>query len=832
MPALLDLRRSAAAFVAVAMSAALIVFVFIVSDSVRTRITESARASVGDADVVVLADHKDDAARGRISERAVQQVSVADGVASVRPYVEGWVLAGRRGTAQESNLLVLDVPALAGSTRLVEGRLPQADNEIAVSPTVLERQQNVKVGSTLTLRASEDASSRTVNIVGVVRPGADVTRYDAEDTPYIFATGQAQAAMGLPDAPAVLYVTGKAGTSDKELLSSVTGALATAQPSAQAYTASEIVTMRAKASDGTASRTITLLQILAPVCVVVSGIVIATTFTTLMARQARQIGLLRCVGATRRQVVGSVLRTALLTGLAGSVAGAAVGAAVAVPVIGSGLIEEVESRHLTISWTSFALAVLVGTVVTLVSILRPARQASRVSALMALTGQTAGHQSLSRRRVAAAVAGTVITALGLGLIHGGVTWRVLQMIGAGAVVAVLGIILALPLLVIGASRLVGSVCGQEGRPILHLATRNLARHPARTAATTASLLVAVAVAAAMSSGLSSVASSMQTYISHYTPVDITVGELSAGQDPSSTVARIAAVDGVEGVVPVPQLAVTMTGGRQKDQEEALTVSAVDAKKVSPVLRSRKALEALDDRVLLLDRTYDIADGTPVTLTGPAGSVDLTVRVKEGVDAAVTPAVAHRLVGNAPTASLLWVRADGDGTDPAPVSAVREAVAGSGLSVGDSQEGRINLTDQVRQISIAIGAMLVFTLLIALSGLANTVDVSVLERTREIGVLRATGTQRSEIRRLLITEAVLTALLGGTIGILLGCGVGIAGAAALLTTDSTSLLTVPVPWLTLILVGILLMAAAVGVLASLRPAESASRIPPVHALAQD
>ena len=832
MPALLDLRRSAAAFVAVAMSAALIVFVFIVSDSVRTRITESARASVGDADVVVLADHKDDAARGRISERAVQQVSAADGVASVRPYVEGWVLTGRRGTTQESNLPVLDVPALAGNTRLVEGRLPQADNEIAVSPTVLERQQNVKVGSTLTLRASEDASSRTVNIVGVVRPGADVTRYDAEDTPYIFATGQAQAAMGLPDAPAVLYVTGKAGTSDKELLSSVTGALATAQPSAQAYTASEIVTMRAKAFDGTASRTITLLQILAPVCVVVSGIVIATTFTTLMARQTRQIGLLRCVGATRRQVVGSVLRTALLTGLAGSVAGAAVGAAVAVPVIGSGLIEEVESRHLTISWTSFALAVLVGTVVTLVSILRPARQASRVSALMALTGQTAGHQSLSRRRVAAAVAGVVVTALGLGLIHGGVTWRVLQMIGAGAVVAILGIILALPLLVVGASRLVGSVCGQEGRPILHLATRNLARHPARTASTTASLLVAVAVAAAMSSGLSSVASSLRTYISHYTPVDITVGELSAGQDHSSTVARIAAVDGVEGVVPVPQFEVTMTGGRQKDQKEALTVSAVDAKTVSPVMRSRKALEALDDRVLLLDRTYNIADGTPVTLTGPAGSVDLTVRVKEGVDAAVTPAVAHRLVGNAPTASLLWVRADGDGTDPAPVSAVRKAVAGSGLSVGDSQEGRINLTDQVRQISIAIGAMLVFTLLIALSGLANTVDVSVLERTREIGVLRATGTQRSEIRRLLITEAVLTALLGGTIGILLGCGVGIAGAAALLTTDSTSLLTVPVPWLALILVGILLMAAAVGVLASLRPAESASRIPPVHALAQD
>lgn len=835
MPALLDLRRSAAAFVAVAMSAALIVFVFIVSDSVRTRITESARASVGDADVVVLADHKDNAARGRISERAVQQVSAADGVASVRPYVEGWVLAGRRGTTQESNLLVLDVPALAGSTRLVEGRLPQAGNEIAVSPAVLERQQNVKVGSTLTLRASEDASSTTVNIVGVVRPGADVTRYDAEDTPYIFATGQAQAAMGLPDAPAVLYVTGKAGTSDKELLSSVTKALAATQPDTKAYTASDIVTMRAENSDATASKTLTLLQIIAPVCIVVSGIVIATTFTTLMARQNRQIGLLRCVGASRSQIMGSVLRTALFTGLTGSVAGAIVGAAIAVPVIHLGIIESVKPRHLTISWTTFALALLVGTVMTLVSVLRTARQATRVSPLVALTEQAADQKSLSRRRMATAVAGVVVAILGLGLIQGGITWGFLQIIGAGAGISVLGIIFALPLLVIGMSRLIESVCSQTHKPILHLASRNLARHPKRSAATTASLLVAVAVAATMASGLAGIASSMQNYISSNTPVDIIVGEFAAGQDPSSTVTKIAAVDGVEYATPLPWLDVKMTSEDQGSQEESLNVAAVDQKKVSPVLRSQEALEALDDQTLVLSRMYNIPDGTPVTLTGPAGSVELTVRVKAGLDAAVTPAVANRLVGEAPTASIVWVRTSGDASNQLPVSAVRKTLAGTGLYVADSQEGRVNFTDQVRQVSIAIGVMLVFTLLIALSGLANTITISVLERTRELGVLRATGAQRKEIRLLFITEAVLIALLGGSIGILLGCGVGIAGVAALLNTNSGSFLTIlQVPWLTLTLAlgGILLAATAVGVLASLRPAESASRIPPVHALAQD
>ena len=832
MPALLDLRRTAAALVAVAMSAALIAFAFIISDSLQAKVTENARASVGDADVVVLAGSGDKTANGRISEQAVQKVSALAGVASVRPYVEGGIQVADSGEGQGGSLIVLDVPKLTGGTRLVEGRLPQGDSEIAVSPSVLERQQNVKVSSTLTVKASEDASPTTVTVVGVVQPAADITRGDTGDTPYIFAPGEAQAAMGLPSDPAVLYVTAQTGTSDKELLSSVTEALAATQPGAQAYTASDIITMRAASSDATASKTLTLLQVIAPVCVVVSGIVIATTFTTLMARQTRQIGLLRCVGATRRQIVGSVLRTALLTGLAGSVAGAVVGAVVAVPVIRSGLIEGVEPRHLTISWTSFALATLVGTVVTLVSVLRPARQASRVSPLVALTGQTAGQESLSRRRIVTAVAGVVIAVLGLGLIQGGVAWRVLQIIGAGAVLAVLGIILALPLLVVGTSRLIGLICGQMRRPILHLATRNLARNPGRAAATTASLLVSVAVAAAMSSGLSSLSSSLQAYVGYNTPVDITVGELAADQDPSSTVAKIAAVDGVESVVSVPWINVKMTGSRQNGQEESLTIAAVDKEKVSPVLRSQEALETLDDHTLVLDRIYNIPDGTTVTLTGPAGSTELTVRVKEGLDAAVTPAAAQRLIGNTSTASILWVRTSGDGSDQAPVSAVREALSGSGLYVADSQETRASFTDQVRQVSIAIGAMLIFTLLIALSGLANTFNVSVLERTRELGVLRATGAQRSEIRRLLIAEAVLSALLGGTIGVLLGCGVGIAGASAVLNTDSGNFLTIEIPWLTLTLVGILLAAATVGVVASLRPAENASRIPPVQALAQD
>ena len=134
------------------------------------------------------------------------------------------------------------------------------------------------------------------------------------------------------------------------------------------------------------------------------------------------------------------------------------------------------------------------------------------------------------------------------------------------------------------------------------------------------------------------------------------------------------------------------------------------------------------------------------------------------------------------------------------------------------------------MTVVIGAVLGLTLFITLSGLANTTDVSVLERTREIGVLRATGTGRAQVRGLFLTEAVLTALLGGLIGTALGAAIGIAGVTALMGTQAGSGLNLQLPCPALI--GILLASAAVGVLASLRPAGRAATIAPVAALATD
>ena len=818
MPSLLDVRRTAAALVAVALSAALIAFAFIVSDSFTTQLTAAARASVGDADVVVLPQRGED-----LPESTAQNIAAAPGVKSVRPYIEEHAFLDRNG-AGDVHVFVLDAPG--ASANVTEGRLPASTGEIAVS-SALAQTEGISVGDSIPLRSlgtdGRSASAATATVVGVIAPTAAMTRNDPQDS-YVFATADERAALGLNSTPTVLYVTGD-GTSAAGLLDSVTRAAG----GAQVYTADDIVAMRAANGQSGVSATLTLLGILGPVCAVVAAIVIATTFTTLVARQTRTTGLLRCVGASRAQVMGAVLRTAALTGLLGSVIGAAAGTGAAALLIRSGTINGLEPRHLTITWTALALAVGISVLVTLVAVLRPARQAARVSPLIALTGQVADDRALGRRRLAAVIGGAVIAAGGASILILAMNLRILQYTVAGAVILLLGVLAALPLIVVGAARLLGRLAGAERAPILHLAARNLARSPGRAAAITAALLVSVGVATTMVVGVASINASMDAYLNSRAPIDIRIEGMTAGYDTASLTAQIQGINGIQTTTLVPELTVQAAPDGADSQE--LTVNVVDEQAVSPVIRSRVGLEGLDDSTLIIGGLYDIPDGTMVTLTGPAGTTALTAHVQEGgFGPVITPATARQLNGDAPTDTGMWVRVSGDGSGPAPATGVRESLRGSGLIVSSSSDGRTAFTQVVNRVITVIGTVLGLTMLITLSGLANTTDINVLERTREIGVLRATGAQRREIRRLVIAEALFTAVLGGLIGIALGCALGIASSEALLNTDSGNFAVISIPWPAL--AGILLAAGGIGVLASLRPAGRAAAVAPVTALAAD
>ena len=817
MPSLLDARRTAAALVAVALSAALIAFAFIVSDSFTTQLTAAARASVGDADVVVLPQRGED-----LPESTAQNIAAAPGVKSVRPYIEEHAFLDRNG-AGDVHVFVLDAPDT--SANVAEGRLPASTGEIAVS-SALAQTEGISVGDSIPLRSlgtdRRSASAVTASVVGVIAPTAAMTRNDPQDS-YVFATADERAALGLNSTPAVLYVTGD-GTSAAGLLDSVTRAAG----GAQVYTADDIVAMRAANGQSGVSATLTLLGILGPVCAVVAAIVIATTFTTLVARQTRTTGLLRCIGASRRQVMGAVLRTAALTGVLGSVLGAGLGTGAAALLVRSGVVDGLGSQYLTITPASLALAVGLSALVTLIAVLRPTRRAARVSPLVALTGVVADDRTLGRRRLITAVLGVLLILAGAALTGVAVLIGVPEITAVGAVVLTLGILAALPLLVVGASRLIGRLAGAERHPVLQLAARNLERNPGRASATTAALLVSVGVATTMVVGMATVAASMSGYLASSNPVDITVQSVAPDDDAAALTSRIEQVDGVRTAVLVPELTVRADSSAGSDD---LILHAVDEAAVAPIIRSHAGLEGLNDGTLVVGEANELPEGSQVTLTGPAGAVTLSVHVeKSGLGPVITPAVAHRLVGDAPTARALWARTSGDGSDAAPAARVREALRGTGLVVTASVDGRTAFVTLIHRATLITAAVLGLTLLITLSGLANTTDVSVLERTREIGVLRATGTGRAQVRGLFLTEAVLTAVLGGLIGTVLGAVVGIAGVTALMGPAGASSLAPAIPWLEVL--GILLASAAVGVLASLRPAGRAAAIAPVAALATD
>ena len=854
MPALLDTRRTAAALVAVAMSAALITLALVVSGSMRTQMQAGARLSVGGADVVVASHRGSDPSQGPLDDALAARVSALDSVASVRgthwEVIELDLPSQLKG-AVGATLAAQDVPALSAYTTLTAGRLPAAAGEVAIDSTLAE-QQGLGVGDTIRLRSrsedrhdssaesadgaesgadstdSADSTDGVVHssptVVGVISPGADT---GLEGISKVYATADQLAAMGVGTDYNRLYVTGRPGTDTSDLHEEVARVVHTVQSDAIVQDADEVIARRAVSFTGGGTVISTVLNLLAPVCALVAGIVIATTFTTLVARQNRVIGLLRCVGASRRQVRLAVLRTGLVTGLIGSAVGTAAGAAGAAVLIRSGAVPHLSADSLTVSPASLLAAVAAGTLVTLVSVLRPARRATRVSPLIALTGTTAAPGRTGRAHRWAAVTGLVVMVGGAAVTVMGTLAHDLYLTVGGGVLVALGVLAALPLLMTAVVGLIGRL-GASGRyPVLHLAARNLVRNPGRSTATAATLLIGVMVGSALAVGLFSLNSSFQAVLAQSSPVDITVLGVTPQTDAAALTSTIRGIDGVQSTTVVPVMDLTQTVDGQAGRSTQTQVIAVDTAAVTPVVRSAKGLEDLDDSTLIVGEISDIPDGSRVTLTGPGGSVELTARVREGWGEAVTTATAARLTGGQATNAIMWVRATGDGSSQAVETAVRKALRGRDLMVDGSAAGRSAFSATFNQIAAVTALVMGSALVIALSGLANTTDVSVLERTREIGVLRATGTQRGEVRRLITIEATLLAGVGGALGVVTGTVLGAACTVAALGDGGVS---VAVPYLPL--AGVLAVTLVVGVVASLRPAGRAAAVTPVTALAAD
>lgn len=801
----------------------------------------------------------------RLTEQDLATVAGLPGVASAY----GAPTAGlRAGWADGEGELVAQAspPQLLRWYALQQGREPAAANEIVVEGKTA-RDAGLRIGSTVAATVRDEngrpAGTVTLTVVGI----APYSALAMAGSRQVLATAADVRAWGGRDLAPQVTVAAQPGT-DPDTVRAV---LERAVPGARVTTTAAATADRAGESGIVLAA---FLLMFTAVAMVVAVIVISNTFTIVLAQRTAQLALVRCLGGTRRQVYRSVLLEALAVGAVASAVGALAGVGVLAGGVAAvrGAFIEADGLRVVLSPVAVGVAVLVGIVVTLVAAWLPARRATRIAPLAALRPDTVEQaRRTSRVRI---VLGLVVTGTGGALLtllaarttgapppgaqgRGGAGDPVLLLAGIGCgLLVVLGVLLSGPVVVPAVARLLGRALDGFG-PVGRLAVTSTVRNPGRAAATSVALFVGVCLITLMSVGAATTTAAVSADVSRQFPVDVSVvgappdsvtanggasTDPSAAADPMAVagsrplppaaVSAVAAVPGVTASATLRGATVTVDGGRR-------VVLTGDPATLRAVVRT--PIDVRPGTMVVPGLSSD-PGAAPVTLKGSAGSVEVTqVRLPVPVTL-VAPSDFARLTGGtgevATAAVLLRTR---DDVDPhAVLTGVQRALAGAGVSAGEefaAYEGKASIggslgaratIDQAMTILLSIATgLLGVALLISLVGIGNTMALSVLERRREIGVLRALGLTRVQLRRSLTLEAVLLAAVGTVLGLVLGAGFGYAGARLMLN-QLVEVGPIGIPWDRIAIVVAIALGAAV--LAAVLPGRRAGRVAPTEALA--
>jgi putative ABC transport system permease protein len=536
----------------------------------------------------------------------------------------------------------------------------------------------------------------------------------------------------------------------------------------------------------------TALLVFAGISVLVGGFIIYNTFSIIIAQRMKEMALLRAVGATSRQVTRMVVIEALVVGLIASAIGvlAGVGLTLLIRAAFEATGVSFPQGPLTIRPNTIIIGMVVGMVVTLFSAVIPARQASRIPPVAAITEATVGGPKSLRNR---AIAASILTGLGILILFLGLftsTGNVLALVGLGAVVLFFGIAGLSPLIARRSARIIGAPLPRMFGVTGTLARENSRRRPRRTAATASALMIGVAVVSMVAILASSLKQSITEQITqNFGTVDFQI-QASAFADPSQ-VGVSPAVS--EELIELPEVAVVspMSFGfwRNEDGSERQLIS-VDPTTLEAVFKAdvqTGSVAALADggTLLQVDTAEDlgVAAGDTITMEFP-----LTGMEQVEVDGTfLGEGLAAYLVSNDFFAErfsnklnfMVFVNLD-EGVDLAAGRSAVETVLEDypNVDLSDQAEFIESQKSAIDVLLVVINALLFLAILIALLGIANTLALSIFERKRELGLLRAVGMTRRQVRRMIRWEAVITALYGALLGLVLGIALGWAVVAAL------------------------------------------------------
>jgi putative ABC transport system permease protein len=700
---------------------------------------------------------------------------------------------------------------------LIAGTPPAQADEVVIDKAS-SKTSGLGVGDAITILVPDPTVFR---ITGVATFGREDSRLGGTDA--LFTTGRAQDLLGAAGKVDGIVVRAAPGVTQEELAKRISAVLPAGD---EAITG---VALTAESQDSIQQRLAGFTSILsgfAFIAVIVGAFVIYNTFSIVVAQRTREMALLRALGAARRQVLGSVLIEALIVGVISSAAGVAGGlfmGAMLRRLVGSVLFK-FPPGGLVMKPKTILLGMLVGVVVTMLAAVLPALRAARIAPMAALREAAVDVSNQSKVR---AIIGFIITTVGLVLVVRGVSSKASNPIGFGAALALIGMVVLGPVLASPISRFIGWPVSRFRGISGGLARQNAIRNPRRTAGTAAALLIGVAVVSFFAVVASSLTATTNDEISRSFVGDLAVqglGGRNGGFSPALSQA-IGALPEVAVAVPVRLTDVPVNGERE-------TLMATDPAALENVIKldvTAGSISALaGDQVAVADakateRGWKIGD--KLTATYPdSGDHVFTISARflasDLLDAdMIIPTSVDNAVTAKPRERQIYIKLK-PGVEFATGRAAIEAAAKPypTAQVQDSNDLKQSYSSRVNALLSIIFGMLALAIVIALIGISNTLQLSVHERTREIGLLRAVGASRPQIRSMVRWEAVIIALLGTLGGTVLGIAFGWAIIHGL-GRDNNLLFSVPIKQAALIMA----LGAIAGIVAALRPAATASKL---------
>ena len=834
--------RSALTAIAILLGVTMISGTLVLTDQIDRAFVQIFQAGNAKIDVIISPTPPFEGAQTEIylDSALVDQVRAVDGVRTAEPFVQtqGYLIANGKelsSTGGAPDFVFSSLPPDLNPYTPVEGRLPTKPGEVGIAKEIAAK-GDVQVGQAAQLATQEGA--KDVTVVGILQYGDGNTSLGGS-TSVLAPLVDVQKWWSLDGKATAIYVKADDGVSADELKGRIRAALPQADLKVQ--TGREQADEQASELNAIIGGIIRYaLLAFAGVAVLVGAFIIYNTFSITVAQRTREFAMLRTIGASRRQILAAVIGEAFVIGLVASVIGIVAGLGLAwalnrlFEAVGFGL----PATGLIMSWQTVVVCLAVGVGITVLASVFPALRATRIVPVAALReGATLPVGRLARFTPVIAVAIAVLGVAGMafGLAGSGSLTSRLLTLAAGAIlifiaVAMLSRYIVRPVVsVLG--RPIAVVAGGVGR----IASENAARNPARTAVTAAALMIGIGLVVFVTIFVGGIKASFTNALDTSLKSELTVTARGFGNPlPAGVLPAVRGIDGVQVASPVGGTPVQAGTGAQ-------------------------ALIGIDPATLPDVYRFDWVDGSDQLLGGLGGdralveeqvAKDLGVEVGGSVDVLslngkrATFAVAGTykdptllngivvdqaalkplLPSNATGLNTIFVKETPDADQARVQAAVEQALKPFPTAqVQSNEEQKAQAESGVTTLLAIFYALLGLSVVISLFGIVNTLVLSIFERTREIGMLRAVGTTRRQLRRMIRWEAVITSIIGGVLGVVLGIVFGWAVCRGL---ESQGLVFVFPGWQ---IVVFLVVSVLAGVIAAILPARRAAKLDVLQAL---